>query len=115
MPNRLCFVELPFDATAPAKKIYAKVFNFLMTDFRPTYSCTTTGNVDIGIQADANETSRSPLLVMQVDSLENIKTLVHQSGGTITKEIFSFPGGRGFHFRGPSGNELAAMQVSESS
>jgi predicted enzyme related to lactoylglutathione lyase len=25
----------------------------------------------------------------------------------ITREIFSFPGGRRFHFRDPSGNELA--------
>ncbi len=115
MPNRLCFVELPFGATAPAKVFYAKVFNFLMTDYGPTYSCTMTGDVDLGIQADANETSRSPLPVIQVDSLESIKTLVHQSGGTITKEIFSFPGGRRFHFCDPGGNELAAMQVSESS
>ncbi len=32
---------------------------------------------------------------------------VRQAGGTITKEIFSFPGGRRFHFCDASGNELA--------
>jgi predicted enzyme related to lactoylglutathione lyase len=37
---------------------------------------------------------------------------VRQAGGTITKEAFSFPGGRRFHFRDPGGNELAAMQAS---
>jgi len=34
-----------------------------------------------------------------------------RSGAAVTKPIFSFPGGRRFHFRDPSGNELAAMQV----
>ena len=33
------------------------------------------------------------------------------SGAAVTKPIFSFPGGRRFHFLDPSGNELAAMQV----
>jgi len=32
---------------------------------------------------------------------------VRQAGATIVKPIFSFPGGRRFHFSDPSGNELA--------
>jgi predicted enzyme related to lactoylglutathione lyase len=36
-----------------------------------------------------------------------MQTKVAASGGTIVKEIFSFPGGRRFHFTDPSGNELA--------
>jgi predicted enzyme related to lactoylglutathione lyase len=32
------------------------------------------------------------------------------AGGRITLPIFSFPGGRRFHFTDPSGNELAVMQ-----
>ncbi|MFA0070982.1 VOC family protein, partial [Vibrio breoganii] len=27
--------------------------------------------------------------------------------GEVNREIFSFPGGRRFHFREPSGNEMA--------
>lgn len=111
MPNRLCFVELPVDTTELAKAFYAKAFGFLMTDFGPTYSCTMTGDVDLGLQADANEASRAPLPVIQVDSLADTEALVRQSGGLITKEVFEFPGGRRFHFRDPGGNELAAMQV----
>jgi predicted enzyme related to lactoylglutathione lyase len=38
---------------------------------------------------------------------------VKRAGGTITKEVFGFPGGRRFHFRDPAGNELAAMQPDE--
>jgi predicted enzyme related to lactoylglutathione lyase len=32
---------------------------------------------------------------------------VEAAGGAIVKQIFSFPGGRRFHFADPSGNELA--------
>jgi predicted enzyme related to lactoylglutathione lyase len=36
---------------------------------------------------------------------------VMDAGGLIVKPIFSFPGGRRFHFTDPNGNELAVMQV----
>jgi predicted enzyme related to lactoylglutathione lyase len=45
-----------------------------------------------------------------VDDLEAVEAAVKEAGGTITQPIFTFPGGRRFHFREPSGNELAAMQ-----
>jgi uncharacterized protein len=110
MPHRICFVELPAAATGPAKLFYAAAFGFAMTDFGPNYSCTMTGDVDLGLQADAKEASRAPLPVIQVESLEATETEVKRAGGVITKPTFSFPGGRRFHFRDPAGNELAAMQ-----
>ncbi len=39
--------------------------------------------------------------------LEELETKVKRAGGSIVREPFSFPGGRRFHFRDPSGNELA--------
>ncbi len=111
MPNRICFVELPAAATAPAKSFYADAFGFAMTDFGPTYSCTMTGDVDLGLQADVNEASSAPLPVIQVESVEATEMAVKRAGGVIIRGIFSFPGGRRFHFRDPGGNELAAMQA----
>jgi predicted enzyme related to lactoylglutathione lyase len=111
MANRICFVEFPVGATGPAKSFYIDAFGFAMTDFGPTYSCTMTGDVDLGLQADAKEASHAPLVVIQVQSLEATEALVKRSGGVVTKPTFSFPGGRRFHFRDPAGNELAAMQA----
>jgi hypothetical protein len=111
MANRICFVELPAAATAPAKTFYSSAFGFTMTDFGPTYACTLSGDVDLGLQADAAEATAAPLPVIQVEALEATEELVRQAGGVITKPIFGFPGGRRFHFRDPAGNELAAMQV----
>jgi predicted enzyme related to lactoylglutathione lyase len=38
-----------------------------------------------------------------VEAVKRVKS----HGGTITKEIFSFPGGSRFHFTDPNGNEFA--------
>jgi predicted enzyme related to lactoylglutathione lyase len=110
MANRICFVELPVGTLGPAKAFYTDVFGFAMSDFGPSYSCTMTGDVDLGLQADVNELTGAPLPVIQVESLETVEALVKRAGGIITKPTFSFPGGRRFHFRDPAGNELAAMQ-----
>jgi predicted enzyme related to lactoylglutathione lyase len=49
--------------------------------------------------------------VIEVKDLEATLVAVTAAGAPVTKAIFSFPGGRRFHFLDPSGNELAAMQV----
>jgi len=48
--------------------------------------------------------------VLDTDDLEAMLARVVAAGGTITLPIFSFPGGRRFHFTDPAGNELAVMQ-----
>ncbi|MFL0800202.1 MAG: VOC family protein [Agarilytica sp.] len=47
------------------------------------------------------------LIVLYASALESTLADVRAAGGKISKEIFSFPGGRRFHFIEPSGNELA--------
>ena len=49
----------------------------------------------------------APLPVVKVDDLEAALDSIVEAGGTIAKPIFSFPGGRRFHFIDPSGSELA--------
>jgi predicted enzyme related to lactoylglutathione lyase len=111
MTNRISFIELPAVALGPTKLFYESAFGFAMTNFGPAYSCTTSADVDLGLQADAKEATRAPLPVIQVTALEEAEIAVKRAGGIITKPTFSFPGGRRFHFRDPAGNELAAMQA----
>ena len=47
------------------------------------------------------------LIVLYHEDLKDIKSKVIEAKGKISKDIFSFPGGRRFHFLDPSGNELA--------
>ena len=69
-----------------------------------------TGDIDIGLQGDDAEAPRAPLAVIAVDDLEAALAAVKNAGGTITRPIFGFPGGRRFQFRDPNGNELAAWK-----
>ncbi len=109
--SRISFVELPTSNLASTRSFYTDAFGFALADFGPSYSCTLTGDVDIGLQADASEATSAPLAVIAVNDLEGSLEAVKQAGGTITKPVFAFPGGRRFHFRDPSGNELAAFKA----
>ena len=112
MPTpRVTFIELPATDIGSAGSFYAEVFGWALTGFGPSYACTMTGDVDIGLQADRAEAPQAPLPVIQVDDLEAMLAAVKDAGGIIVRPIFAFPGGRRFQFTDPSGNELAVMQA----
>jgi predicted enzyme related to lactoylglutathione lyase len=105
------FIELPTRDLAASQAFFDNVFGMKMTGFGPTYACTLTGDVDIGLQADLQEATKAPLPVIEVEDLEETLSAVISTGARVTKPIFSFPGGRRFHFIEPGGNELAAMRA----
>jgi predicted enzyme related to lactoylglutathione lyase len=107
---RLNYVELPVRETAASKAFFEQAFGWSMTEFGPTYAATTSGDTDIGLQADTEEATKAPLPVIEVGDLEAAQAAVEQAGGSIVRPIFAFPGGRRFHFLDPSGNELAAVK-----
>ena len=109
--GRIDYVELPVADCAASKSFFEAAFGWSLTDFGPAYAATTTGDVDIGL--DATPTQAAPLAVIRVDDLEGARDDVVAAGGTITYDIFAFPGGRRFHFREPSGNELAVWVTVE--
>jgi uncharacterized protein len=107
---RINFIELPAQNLGAAKSFYADAFGWSLADYGPSYSCTVTGDVDLGLQGDSHAAPSHPLPVIAVDDLETALAAVQKAGGTITVPIFGFPGGRRFHFRDPNGNELAAWK-----
>ena len=108
---RLNYVELPVREIGKAKAFYETAFGWSLTEFGPTYAATMTGDTDIGLQADASEAAKAPLPVIDVANLEAALEAVEKAGGTRTRAIFAFPGGRRFQFLDPSGNELACVQA----
>ena len=105
---RIDYVELPsVTAHELTRGFYAKAFGWEFTDFGPDYAATTTEDVDLGLNGQRDEALSAPLPVIQVEDLEAILDAVTKAGGVIAKPIFSFPGGRRFHFIDPSGSELA--------
>ncbi|RIA45897.1 hypothetical protein DFR49_0425 [Hephaestia caeni] len=110
MTARINYLELPVADTGAAKTFYGAAFGWSFTDFGPTYAATTSGDTDIGFQADAKAKTAAALPVIEVDDLESAEAAVWTAGCTITAPIFAFPGGRRFHFRDPDGHEIAVMQ-----
>jgi hypothetical protein len=47
------------------------------------------------------------LVVLYAADLAATEAKVRSAGGRIVREVFSFPGGRRFHFADPEGNVLA--------
>ncbi len=107
---RLNYLELPVAGTAGAKAFYGAVFGWTFSDFGPSYAATTSGDTDIGFQADPAQKTAAALPVIEVADIDAALAAVTSAGGRVTVPTFPFPGGRRFHFADPDGHELAVMQ-----
>lgn len=108
--SKISYVELPGTDLAATKTFYQSAFGWRFTDYGPTYSSfgPDEAGIDGGFDADP-EGVKAPLVVLFAQDLEAMFAKVVEAGGVISRPIFSFPGGRRFHFRDPSGNELAVF------
>ncbi|RIV72336.1 VOC family protein [Flagellimonas aequoris] len=105
--NRINYIEFKANDLAKIKEFYGQAFGWTFTDYGPDYIAFSDSGLDGGFEYTNEKISNGALVVLYHESLEGIQEKVMKSGGTIVKEIFSFPGGRRFHFTDPSGNELA--------
>ena len=82
-------------------------FDWRFTEYGPNYIAFSESGVDGGFEKCEDEIINGALVILYHDNLAKIKHQIIEAKGTITKDIFSFPGGHRFHFLDPSGNELA--------
>jgi uncharacterized protein len=107
---KIAYLELPTQQLATSKTFYANLFGWTFQDYGPTYAAFSDSGTDGGLNADPAERTKAPLAVIESQDLEHTEQSILKAGGKITLPIFSFPGGRRFHFTDPAGNELAVMQ-----
>ncbi len=105
--RRIDYIELPATDIAATKRFYIDAFGWKFTDYGPDYTSFEDGRLAGGFTKEGKVATGGPLVVIYADKLEAVEAKVRQAGATIVKPIFSFPGGRRFHFSDPSGNELA--------
>lgn len=108
--EKINYVEFPSSDLEATKHFYTKVFGWSFQDFGPDYTAIQEAGLDGGFfKADLRSSTQngSALIVLYSASLERTQAKVESAGGKIIKPIFSFPGGRRFHFEDPTGNELA--------
>lgn len=108
--NNINYVEFPAKDLAATKAFFEKSFGWTFTDYGPEYTAFSDQGLDGGFFASELVSSAAhgaALIVLYSENLESTEKKVLEAGGIIVKSIFSFPGGRRFHFTEPSGNELA--------
>lgn len=108
--NQINYIEIPAKDIKVAKKFFSEVFGWSFVDYGPDYCSFSNEGIDGGFfQAEltVSTDSGSALIVLYSSELEVTQSKIEESGGTIIKPIFSFPGGRRFHFTDPNGNEYA--------
>ena len=108
--GKVNYIEFTASDMAATKAFFAAVFEWEYEDYGPEYTAFSNAGIDGGFYKSAltsNSDNGSLLVVFYSDALEQTLAKVEQAGGGITKPIFSFPGGRRFHFTDPSGNEFA--------
>jgi predicted enzyme related to lactoylglutathione lyase len=101
------YIELHVNSVASTKKFYGDAFGWSFQDWGPDYVSFSGAGVDGGMTEMESSTSGAPLVILYASKLEEAVARVEKAGGKIIKPIFSFPGGRRFHFTDPAGNELA--------
>lgn len=114
--HKINYVEFPARDINATKSFFSSVFGWSFQDYGPDYAAITDGGLDGGFYTSDKASSTengSTLVVLYSDNLETTLEKVVGGGGTIVKDIFSFPGGRRFHFTEPSGNELAVWSDKE--
>jgi len=111
--EKLNYVEFPAKDIMATKQFFEQAFGWTFEDFGPDYTAFSDQGIDGGFyrsQLTATTTQGTALLVLLSENLAQTQANVEAAGGNISQAIFSFPGGRRFHFIEPSGNELAVWQ-----
>ena len=101
------YIEFKSTDLKKTKAFYNELFGWTFTDYGPTYTSFSESGVTGGFELTNRPIVNGVLIVLYYENLVEIRENVKSAGGTITKEIFEFPGGKRFHFTDPSGNELA--------
>jgi len=105
--GRIDYIEFGSLDIAATKAFYEGLFGWKFTDYGPDYTSFEDGRIAGGFARSENIQRSGPLVVLYAADLAGMETRMKSAGGTIVKEIFSFPGGRRFHFTDPSGNQLS--------
>ena len=108
--EKINYVEYPAKDIGATKQFFETVFGWSFVDYGPDYAAFSNQGLDGGFfKSELASTSENgaALVIFYSQNLELTEVKLKTAGGVISKEIFSFPGGRRFHFIEPSGNEFA--------
>lgn len=102
------YIEITVTDMAQAKHFYTAAFGWSFNDYGPAYAgIKRPGGETGGLRQESTVVTGGPLVILFSNDLDASLQQAKDAGATIVKEPYTFPGGRRFEFKDPSGNHLA--------
>jgi predicted enzyme related to lactoylglutathione lyase len=105
------YFELPVASPKTSSAFFAKAFGFGAQAFGEGYIEVRDGGVLGGLNGSSE--SQAPLIGIRTDDIAAAEKAITAAGGTITKSMYDYPGGKRFFFREPGGSELLVYMPTE--
>lgn len=105
--NHIQYIEMQSTDLGATKKFYTGAFGWSFTDYGDSYVAFSDAGMDGGFEKVDEVTQGGVLVILYHKDLTVVQEAIVANGGAISKDTFTFPGGKRFHFIDPSGNELA--------
>ena len=108
--EKINYVEFPASDMLASKAFFSAVFDWSFEDFGAEYTAFSNQGLDGGFYKSEKKSlteKGAALIVFYSSNLEKTLEKIQENGGVICQPVFTFPGGRRFHFIEPSGNEMA--------
>ncbi len=108
--EKINYLEFPSSDLAKTKHFFQQVFHWNFTAYGEEYMAFSDAGIDGGFYFAPLKSvteNGAVLVVFFSEKLEQTMEKIKLHHGKINKPIFSFPGGRRFHFIDPTGNEFA--------
>ncbi|WP_063306723.1 VOC family protein [Pseudovibrio sp. Ad46] len=108
--GKINYIELPAADLEAVKTFYSNALGWTFEDYGPDYAAFNDGDFNGGFfkaGLSSSTASGAALVVLYAEDLEALQDTLVKNGAKICREIFTFPGGRRFHFLDPNNNELA--------
>lgn len=116
--HSLDYVEIGVTDLLATKAFYGAAFGWAFTDYGPGPDYVgiravgdASGREVGGFRLDAEVVTGGPLVLLYSTDLESSVAAFRAAGGEVVQGPYDFPGGRRFHFRDPSGNELGVWST----
>ena len=107
--NTINYIEFPLANPSATKQFYGSLFGWEFQEWGPNYLSFSGAGIDGGFNGEDKTPVQKPgvLVILFSDDLEASLVAIKDAGAIVIRDIYSFPGGRRFHFLDPNGNELA--------
>ena len=105
--RRIDNIEFAVKDIARSRAFYGEAFGWRFKDFGPDYCEFSDGRLTGGFTRSETPKPGGPLVILYADDLDDAFRRLEALGAKIVNPLFTFPGGRRFHFEDPDGYELA--------